>query len=143
MDDRIVGVLIADAREHARSAIRLLLAQEPDIVVVGETADVEAAVAAIAAGRPDVVLLDWELLRQSLGQSCDSAVGDFRLASPESFVIALSGRPEARHEALAAGVDAFVSKCDPPEQLLAAVRECRRRRKGAWSLDKGKDESSL
>ena len=95
MDDRIVSVLVADSRTHARSAIRLLLAQEPDIVVVGETADVEAAVVAIAACRPEVVLLDWELPRRSLGQSCDSAVAAFRVASPESFVIALSGRPEA------------------------------------------------
>ena len=52
------------------------------------------------------------------------------MASPESFVVALSGLPEARREALAAGADAFVSKGDPPEKLLAAVRGCRRKRKG-------------
>jgi hypothetical protein len=35
-------------------------------------------------------------------------------------LIALSGLPAARQEALAAGVDSFVSKGDPPEKLLAA-----------------------
>jgi DNA-binding NarL/FixJ family response regulator len=129
MDDKIVSVLIADSRAHTRSAMRLLLAQEPDVVVVGEAADVDAAVASIVACRPDVVLLDWELLRQSPGQNGDSAVDDLRAASPESFVIALSGLPEARQEALAAGADAFVSKGDPPEKLLAAVGGCRRKRK--------------
>ena len=38
-------------------------------------------------------------------------------------VVALNGRPEARG-ALAAGMDAFVSKGDPLEQLLVTVRNC-------------------
>ena len=46
-------------------------------------------------------------------------------------VIALSGLPEARHEALAAGADDFVSKGDPPEKLLAAVEGYVRKRKDA------------
>lgn len=36
MDDRIVSVLIADGWAHVRSTMRLLLAQEPHVVVVGE-----------------------------------------------------------------------------------------------------------
>jgi DNA-binding NarL/FixJ family response regulator len=125
MNDKIVSVLIADSRSHARSAMRLLLAQEPDVVVVGEAADVDTAIAAIAVCRPDVVLLDWSLSKQN----GNSAVNDLRAASPESFVIALSGLPEARQEALAAGVDSFVSKGDPPEKLLAAVGSYSRKRK--------------
>jgi len=123
--DKIVSVLIADSRTHAQSAMRLLLAQEPDVFVVGEAADVDAAVAAIVTCNPDVVLLDWDLSVQN----GNSVVDYLRAASPESFVIALSCLPEARQEALAAGADAFVSKGDPPEKLLAAVRGCRRKRK--------------
>jgi DNA-binding NarL/FixJ family response regulator len=106
----------------------LLLAQEPDIVLVGEAADLDEAVATIAACRPDVVLLEWDLLRQLPGQSGESALDHLRTASPESFVVAVSGLPEARREALAASADAFVSKGDPPEKLLAAVESCRRKR---------------
>jgi DNA-binding NarL/FixJ family response regulator len=36
-------------------------------------------------------------------------------------VIVLSGRPEARQAVLDAGADAFVSKVEPPERLLAAI----------------------
>jgi DNA-binding NarL/FixJ family response regulator len=43
---------------------------------------------------------------------------------PALQVVALSGRPEARQAALDAGVHAFVSKGDPPEVLLEAVRSC-------------------
>ncbi|NIV34651.1 MAG: response regulator [Anaerolineae bacterium] len=126
MNDRVVSVLIADGRVHARSAMRLLLAQEPDVVVVGEAADMDAAISTMAACRPDVVLLDWELARQRTGRNGDAALNDVRVASPESFVIALSSVPEVRRQALAAGADAFVSKGDPPEKLLATVGDCRR-----------------
>jgi DNA-binding NarL/FixJ family response regulator len=127
MNDKTFRVLIADSRAHARSAMRLLLAQEPDVVVVGEAADVDTALATVSACRPDLVLLDWELLPQRPGQNGDAALHGLRAASPELFVVALSGLPEARREALAASADVFVSKGDPPEKLLAAVEDCRRR----------------
>lgn len=124
MEKGTVSVLIADGRAHARSAMRLLLAHEPDIVVAGEAADLDETAALMASYRPDVVLLDWELVERN----GESAMDGLRAASPESVLIALSGQPQARHEALAAGADAFVSKGDPPERLLAAVQECRRER---------------
>jgi DNA-binding NarL/FixJ family response regulator len=109
--------------------MRLLLAQEPDIVVVREAVDVDEAVSAAAFCRPDVVLLDWDLSRPSSSRNTELTVSSLRVASPGSFVIALSGLPEARREALTAGVDAFVSKGDPPEELLAAVQGCRRKKR--------------
>jgi DNA-binding NarL/FixJ family response regulator len=108
--------------------MRLMLTQEPDIVVVGEAAELDTAVATVGTCRPDVVLLDWELPGQSPAQAGRSAVDSLRAASPGSFVIALSGLPEVRRNALAAGADAFVRKGDPPEQLLTAVKACRCRR---------------
>ena len=126
MDDRTVSVLIADGRAHTRSAMRLLLVQEPQVVVVGEAADVDEALSTVATLRPDAVLLEWELPRQPRAQEGSLVVKRLRAASPGSLVIALSGLPEARHEALAAGADGFVSKGDPPERLLSAVRACRR-----------------
>jgi DNA-binding NarL/FixJ family response regulator len=38
-------------------------------------------------------------------------------------VIALSSRPELRQATLDAGADGFVSKGDPPEELLIAINE--------------------
>jgi DNA-binding NarL/FixJ family response regulator len=45
-----------------------------------------------------------------------------RQACPQVAVIVLSAQPGAEKPALAAGANAFVSKADPPEQLLAAIR---------------------
>ena len=45
-----------------------------------------------------------------------------RQACPGLHVIVLSARAEAYRAALDAGADDFVSKVDPPERLLAAIR---------------------
>lgn len=44
-----------------------------------------------------------------------------RALCPHVKVIALSGRPEAREEALTADADGFVSKGDPPDYLLTTI----------------------
>ena len=123
-------VLIADDQPQVRSALRLLLKQETDLAVVGEADDAERALELSAEQRPDLVLLDWELPDQRAGGPLNSAgqrlLPALRACCPRLKVIALSGRPEARQAALDAGVDAFVSKGDPPERLLAAVDDCRR-----------------
>ena len=113
-------VLLADDRTEVRSALRLLLEQEQGIEVVGEADGAEGLLAQTKATCPDLVLLDWELP----GLHADGPLSTLRQVCPDLFVIALSGRPEARRAALAAGVDAFVSKGDPPERLLAAVEGC-------------------
>lgn len=113
-------VLIADNLPHIRSALRLLLDQAPGVLVVGEAVDARQVVALAAEQRPEVVLLEWELP----GQNGSSAIADLQAAWPGLMVIALSARLEARRSALAAGADGFVSKLDPPERLVAAVREC-------------------
>jgi DNA-binding NarL/FixJ family response regulator len=89
--------------------------------VIGEANGVEDLLAQMRATCPDLMLLDWELPRLA-GSDLLTTV---RQACPDVFVIALSGRPEARRAALAAGVDAFVGKTDPPERLMTAINCCR------------------
>ena len=111
-------VLIADRVDHIRSAVRLLLQQTAGVTVVGEAADAAQAISLAGAERPDMALLEWELP----GQNDGSIVADLRAVRPGLVVIATSARVEARSAALAAGADGFVSKLDPPERLLEAVR---------------------
>jgi len=114
-------ILLADKQTEVRSALRFLLEQELGISVVGEVAAASALLAQ-AAVQPDVVLLDWELP----GLLATNLLSALHSGGHLMIVIALSGRPEARRAALDAGVDAFVSKGDPPERLLAilyAVRD--------------------
>jgi two-component system LytT family response regulator len=54
-------VLIVDDERPARAKLRRLLSAEADVEIVGEAATGAAAVAAIAADRPDVVFLDVQM----------------------------------------------------------------------------------
>ncbi len=117
-----MDVLLADDQAKVRSALRLLLEHQPDVNVLGEAVDATGMVDWVRAASPDLVLLDWELPGFS-----PEALKILQELCPSLAVIALSGQPEARRAALNAGADGFVSKGEPPEQLLAALEDCRAR----------------
>jgi DNA-binding NarL/FixJ family response regulator len=110
-------IFVADDQPEVRSALRLLLEQEPGIDVVGEAGDARTLLEGVLNEEPDVVLLDWELP----GVTATQLVPTLKRAYCSLSVIALSGLPESRRTALNAGVDAFVSKVEPPERILQVL----------------------
>ena len=110
-------ILLADNQARVRFALRVLLERQPDLEVVDEAATREQVAAHASRSCPDLVLLDWSMASTS-GSDLLLAL---RRACPGLGIIILSGRPEAREAAMAAGADAFVSKGNPPEELLAAI----------------------
>jgi DNA-binding NarL/FixJ family response regulator len=115
-------LLLADDQPNVRFALRALLERQTRIQVTGEAADWEALLSHTNATCPDAVLLDWGLPSATEAEPLSA----LREACPDLVVIVLSGRPEARQAALDAGADAFVSKTDPPQQLLTALRSLER-----------------
>jgi DNA-binding NarL/FixJ family response regulator len=115
-------ILIADHQPATRLALKILLNEEPSLEVVGEAGDGQELLAQLSITRPDLVLLDWELP----GESAASLLPVLRQHDGQPRVVVLSGRPEAETAAHAAGVDAFVSKGDPPRRLLQAIEAVRR-----------------
>jgi DNA-binding NarL/FixJ family response regulator len=111
-------ILLADDQPKVRLGLRLLLEQEEWASVMGEAADAESLLSMAVVAQPDLVLLDWSL-HHSEGLDLLPALRD---RCPGLAVVILSGQPQAERDALEAGADAFVSKADPPEQLLAAIR---------------------
>lgn len=110
-------VLLADDEPTLCSALRLLLDQEPRLLVVGEAAESGNTLQQVATLQPDVLLLDWELP----GAPTAALVRALHTAVPGVRIIAMSSRPEAQRAALAAGAAAFVSKGDPPDCLLETI----------------------
>jgi DNA-binding NarL/FixJ family response regulator len=112
-------VILADDQAKVRSALRLMLEEQSDVKIIGEAVDATGVLDRVRATSPDLVLLDWELPGMH-----DGLVAILHELCPHLKLIALSGRPQAGRAALSAGADAFVSKGDPPEGLLAAIDGC-------------------
>ena len=111
-------LFLADDQIKVRSALRLLLEQEPDMAVVGEAADATGLLQGVAEKEPELVLLDWELP----GLPSSQLLRLLQYERPSLHIIAMSSRPEVARLALAAGAHRFLSKSEAPEQVLAIIR---------------------
>jgi DNA-binding NarL/FixJ family response regulator len=110
-------VILADGQPKVRLALQMLLKHEPDMWVVGEAGDAENLLIWMLSAHPDLILVDWGLP----GLTAIGSLATLRKDNPNLKVIVMSGRPEESQQALAAGANVFISKIDPPEQLLTAL----------------------
>ena len=111
-------ILLADDQMKVRSALLLLLAQINGLQIVGEAADATSVLQTVAQKQPDLVLLDWELP----GLLPEQLLRLLWYERPSLKIIAMSSRPEAEQAALTAGAHAFLSKSEPPDQVLAIIQ---------------------
>jgi DNA-binding NarL/FixJ family response regulator len=116
-----MNVVLAVRRARARLAMEIALSAEPGVTVVGTASETEGALALARTARPDLVLLEWELP----GRPAPEVLAERQvLACPPRFLV-LGGDQKLKQPALQAGACAFVLVGDPPELLLAAVRQAR------------------
>ena len=113
-------VLIADDESGIRSALRLLLDSEPDIVVVGEASDGTEAVELAVALEPDVVLMDVQMPRMN-GLDATRALCATSSAL-RVVMLTMFDLDEYVYEALRAGASGFLLKNSPPNVVLGAIR---------------------
>lgn len=116
-------VLLVDDQPWLRSAIRLLLDHEAGMEVVGELGSVEALPASLVHLHPDVILLDWEIAGMKSLQSRRKLLNAIRISAPNVYIIALCSSVVRNGHSPVGSADAFVSRADPPEQLLAAMQQ--------------------
>jgi DNA-binding NarL/FixJ family response regulator len=116
----MISVVIADDQGMVRAGFRSLLGGEPDINVVGEAVDGEAAVRLVRHHRPDVVLMDIRM------PVLDGLAATRRLVELDipSRVLVLTtfDLDEYVFEALRAGASGFLLKDATAEELVTAVR---------------------
>lgn len=117
-----IKMMLADDEIRLRSALRLRLEHEPEFSVVGEACSVGSLLARVEAMLPDILLLDWELPGLNVSGAGENLLRTLRVQFPRLKVIALSSLPEAKDDALAAQVDAFVSKAEPADHLIRLCR---------------------
>ncbi len=110
-------VILADGHQNVRTALRLLIEEEPEWHITAEAPNAGRLLSLVAQNTPDLVLLDASLP----GRRMEELLAELRLKYPQLMIIILSGRPESHRPALHGGANAFVSKGSPPENLLKTL----------------------
>jgi DNA-binding NarL/FixJ family response regulator len=117
---RRVRIVLADDHQMFRDALRRLLDAEPDLVVVGDAADGEEAVALTLQHEPDILLLDVAMPNRN-GME---VLQQIAAASKATRIIMVTGAVEESElrQALRLGARGFVLKESGAMQLLESIR---------------------
>ena len=116
----MIRVLLAEDQALVRDGLRMMLAAEPDIEVVGEAADGKQALELVRRLVPDVALMDVRM------PELNGIEATRRLAAAGSpvrvLVLTTFDLDEYVYEAMRAGASGFLLKDARREQLAAAIR---------------------
>lgn len=116
-----IRVLLVDDHALVRQSVADYLSKQSDISVVGQVATAHEGIVEASNLMPDVVLMDIDMP----GSSCFDAARAIQKNVPEVRIIFLSGffNDQYIDEALQANALGYVTKNEPPDVVMAAVRE--------------------
>lgn len=111
--DRQIEVLIADRDESNRSALKLLLFNENNYIIITEAANIENGQGLADCHNFNLAIVDWDFNFHNTKLLIDH----LRQTHPNIVIIVLSKRLEDKTAALEVGAQAFIYKGDPPGYL--------------------------
>ena len=116
-------LLVVDDHALVRAGVRAeLTARAPDLEVVAEAEDVEGAVAAVHALRPDVVLLDVHLPGGDGGGGAEVVVACRDAPATRFLALSISDAADDVVGVIRAGARGYVTKAISTADLAQAVR---------------------
>lgn len=115
-----IRVAVVDDQELMRSALRMMVESQSDLVLAGEAADGRDALALVRSRRVDVVLMDLRMPRLDGIQATATITAE----QPDCRVIALTtfDLDDYAFRALRAGASGFLLKDARSEEIVDAVR---------------------
>lgn len=121
VDARVAKILLVDDHPIVRQGLAALIAQEPDLSVIGEADDPDQGLEQIEKLKPDVVVSDLSFG----GLSGIELIKDIRARWPRMPVLILSMHDEAHYadRALRAGAMGYIMKGAGGQRVLDAIRQ--------------------
>jgi two-component system response regulator NreC len=115
-----ITIVLADDHSVVRSGLRMLLEAEPDIEVLAEAGDLDAARRYTLGHKPTVLVLDLNMP----GGSSLETIPKIPELSPDTSVVVLTMQedPAFAREALRAGARGYVLKHAAGTELVQAIR---------------------
>jgi two-component system, NarL family, response regulator NreC len=120
MADAPLRILLADDHVTVRHGLKLLIDGQPDMKVVAEASDGNAAIESAVALKPDVVVMDISMP----GMNGLVATRKLKQRQPAAAIVTLTRHSDDAYlqELLRAGVSGYVLKQSAPTELLQAIR---------------------
>lgn len=115
-----IRVVVIDGHTLTRYGLAGLIAEQPDLEIVAETASVAEAPEIVANTNPDVVTVDITL-PDGDGLYLARELRD-RYADLGIVVLTSQGEDDVLFRALETGASAFVAKTAPTHEVLSAIR---------------------
>lgn len=115
-----IRILIADDHGVLRAGLRALLSAEPDLKVVGETADGRSTLQSARELRPDIILLDISM--PDMGGI--EVARQLRAGLPATRILILTVHEDESllQEAMRAGARGYIIKRAVQSELIDAIR---------------------
>ena len=115
-----IRLLLVDDHAVVRSGLKMLLASEGDVEIVGEAGSGTEAVAVAGSVQPDVILMDIGLPDMTGIEAARIIKSKF----PKIAIVALTIHEDEEYffKMLEAGASGYVPKRAAPEELLTAIR---------------------
>ena len=115
-----IRVLVVDDHALFRRGLEMVLAEEPDIELVGEASDGAEAVEKAGEALPDVVLMDIRMPKSSGIEACRA----MKEVSPSAKIVMLTISDEEGDlfEAIRAGASGYLLKDIPYDEVADVVR---------------------
>ncbi len=116
-----IRILVADDHALVRGALAERLRREPEFEVVGTAGTADEAIELSMQLQPHIVLMDIDMP----GLICFDAARTMTTTSPDVRIIFLSAFIHDWYieQALAVKARGYITKREPPERVVAAVRE--------------------
>lgn len=123
-DCRVVRILIADDHPIVRTGLKQILAEDPDIRLVGEASNSGEVIDFLWKHECDFVLLDIGMP----GRSGLEVISEIKQIKPNICVLILSIYPEEQYavRALRAGASGYLTKASAPIELIRAIHKVSR-----------------
>ena len=115
-----IRLLLVDDHAVVRSGLRMLLATEADVEIIGEAGTAAEALASATDLKPNVILMDIGLP----DKSGIDATREIKAQFPNIAIVALTIHEDEEYffKMLEAGASGYVPKRAAPEELLTAIR---------------------